>query len=266
MHSGSGPPISHSLSFPLLASLLSLIRQATLTLYAEYFPLRSTFYPWWPCYMLQEVDLSVLYQRAPLISSFLLCSANKECHPEMGGRSKSGQCTSFSLVLSFWHHCCLVVALNQKSWLYPGVVTSVFPFFLPTFSPLLLLKVMIKTQSTPQSPEHLLVEVAWPVCTTNWPQIITMTGLKLWWETDKNKRMSAGFTVYNEGTEQVEILGLRWAVLETYTSWGGMNLRCLHFPFANVSEVKIPRLLFWHWGETWEQNKPPTFFSGYPSI
>lgn len=66
-----------------------------------------------------------------------------------------------------------------------------------------------------QTPEPLLVGGAWPEFLTNWPWMVIVTGLKLRWGDRQEKKMPAGFTVFNEITEQVDILGLRWAILET---------------------------------------------------
>lgn len=53
----------------------------------------------------------------------------------------------------------------------------------------------------------------------------------------ERKGMSAGFSIFREATEQVEILGLRWAVLETKLGVEGVGWALLS-PGARSPEAR----------------------------
>ena len=68
----------------------------------------------------------------------------------------------------------------------------------------------------------------------------------------ERKGMSAGFTIFHEVTEQVEILGLRWAVLEPKLGAEGVGWPLLS-PGVRSPDTKVG---CWHWGSLGSRGSP----------
>lgn len=110
---------------------------------------------------------------APSLSSFLLCSANKECHPEVGGRNMHFSLRVVHALLSPWFHPSGITSAWLYPWTkshrsYPGVMASVFLLLLPPFPP------PSPAKSHDQNPVNTTIswtpasEVAQPACITDW--------------------------------------------------------------------------------------------------